>query len=113
VGGTGEKRTLAIAARWADGWNAPFLSPEQFADLDDIRCAVNVGLAADEASLVQQFGGIAEIVRPGVLLGSHDQVAERVAAYQAAGADQVNLALRAPWDLAVLEQMAPAVLSGR
>ena len=28
VGGTGEKRTLRIAARFADGWNVPFVAPE-------------------------------------------------------------------------------------
>ena len=31
VGGGGEKRTLRIAARYADGWNVPFVSPEVFA----------------------------------------------------------------------------------
>ena len=30
IGGAGERRTLPIAARLADGWNAPFLSPEDF-----------------------------------------------------------------------------------
>ncbi|CAN5869451.1 hypothetical protein BH24ACT3_BH24ACT3_19490 [soil metagenome] len=31
IGGGGEQRTLRIAARWADGWNVPFVSPETFA----------------------------------------------------------------------------------
>ena len=31
VGGSGEKRTLRIAARYADGWNVPFVSPETVA----------------------------------------------------------------------------------
>ena len=31
VGGGGEKRTLRIAAQWADGWNIPFVAPETFA----------------------------------------------------------------------------------
>ncbi len=121
VGGGGEKRTLRIAARFADGWNVPFVSPETFAakravlhehcasvgrDPAEIRCAVNVGLAWDEASLRQQFGQIAELVRPGVLSGSVDEVVSRVGEYVDAGADQVNLALRAPFDVDALEQFS-------
>jgi F420-dependent oxidoreductase-like protein len=121
VGGGGEKRTLAIAARWADGWNVPFVSPEQFAhkrqvlhdhcggvdrDPDTITCTVNVGAAADEAALLAQFGNIAEIVRAGVLVGSPEQMVDQVGRYTEVGVDQINLAMRAPWDLAVLERIA-------
>ena len=31
IGGGGEKRTLRIVARYADGWNVPFVAPEDFA----------------------------------------------------------------------------------
>ena len=124
VGGGGERRTLRIAARWADGWNVPFVSPEAFAhkrevlhrhcddvgrDPGEITTAVNVGLAWTEDSLVAQFGGLANAVRPGVLGGSDDEVLERVGAYAEAGADQVNLALRAPFDSEALERFAVAL----
>jgi F420-dependent oxidoreductase-like protein len=124
IGGGGEKRTLRIAARYADGWNVPFISPEELArkrgvladhcadvgrDPSEIRCAVNVGLCADEDALRAQFGGIAEFVRPGVLIGSPDQLAERIAAYVDAGADQLNIAMRAPWDLELLELATAAI----
>jgi F420-dependent oxidoreductase-like protein len=121
VGGGGERRTLRIAARFADGWNVPFVPPEEFArkrevlashcadvgrDPAEIACAVNVGLAVDEASLETQFGNMKDLVRPGILMGSADQLVERVGRYVDAGADQVNLALRAPWDWAAVDHFA-------
>ena len=124
IGGMGERRTLRIAARFADGWNCPFPSPPAFAskrevllrhcddvgrDPAEIRCAVNVGLAWDEDSLRHQFGNITERVRPGVLTGSVDQVVARIGEYVEAGADQVNLALRAPFDVDALEQFSEAL----
>ncbi len=123
VGGSGERRTLRIAARFADGWNIPFVAPETFAhkrevlhrhcdevgrDPGAIRCAVNLGLAWTDASLREQFGPIADFVRPGVLGGSDDEVLDRVGAYVEAGADQVNLALRAPFDVEALERFSVA-----
>lgn len=126
IGGGGEKRTLRIAAELADGWNVPFVAPEQFArkravlhrhcetigrDPGEIRCAVNVGLAWDDDSLHRQFGGLTEAVRPGVLGGSDEAVVDRIGTYIEAGADQVNIALRAPWDLEALERLAPLLRS--
>ena len=123
IGGGGEKRTLAIAARYADGWNIPFVAPEVFAhkrdvlaqhcagvdrDPDEIRCAVNVAAAVDDEALRAQFGGMAEYARPGSLVGSPDQMVDQIGAYVDSGADQINLSLRAPWDLAVLDHLAEA-----
>ena len=47
-------------------------------------------------------------MRPGVLGGSVAEVVDRIGEYVAAGADQVNLALRAPFDLDALERFAAA-----
>jgi len=124
IGGGGEKRTLRIAARYADAWNVPFVDPATFAakrevlhrhcddvgrDPTEIRCAVNVGLAWTDESLVQQFGALAPRVRPGVLGGSVEQVVDRIGEYVAAGADQVNLALRAPFDVDALQQFSESL----
>ncbi|TPW15590.1 MAG: luciferase-like protein, partial [Acidimicrobiaceae bacterium] len=109
IGGGGEKRTLKIAAKYADGWNVPFIAPADFArkctildqhcdtvgrPASEIKRAVNTGLAWTEESLQQQFGAIADFVRPGVLTGSDDQVLDAIGRYVDAGADQVNIALR-------------------
>ncbi|HWM20100.1 MAG TPA: hypothetical protein VNO51_10455, partial [Ilumatobacteraceae bacterium] len=56
-----------------------------------------------------QFGALTDYVRPGVLSGSVDEVVERVGQYVEAGVDQVNLALRAPFDVDALEQFASAL----
>lgn len=124
IGGGGEKRTLNIAAKYADGWNVPFISPEAFAhkrsvlhehcakvgrDPGEIACAINVGIAWTEESLVQQFGTLAPYVKPGVLTGSTQQVIDRIGEYVAAGANQVNLALRAPFDIDTLERFSAAM----
>ena len=121
IGGGGEKRTLKIAANYSDGWNVPFVTPEQFAHknavLDqhcdtvgrnprDVRRAINVGLAYSEESLLQQFGQLAPLVRGGVLSGSDDEIVERIGHYVEAGADQVNIALRAPFDLESVERFS-------
>lgn len=126
VGGAGEKRTLRIAAELADGWNIPFVSPEVFAhkrsvlerhcdvlgrDVNEIRCAVNVACAADEAALEGQFGALAPMVEPGAVLGSREQMTERIGRFVEAGADQINLALRAPFDDAALDVASDAIAS--
>jgi len=124
IGGGGEKRTLAITAKYADGWNVPFVSPEALAhkisvldqhcervgrDPGEIKRTVNVGIAWTEESLKAQFGMLAEGVRPGVLTGSDDQVIDRIGQYAAAGADQINLALRAPFDEDALDRFGSAL----
>ena len=124
VGGGGEKRTLKITAKYADGWNVPFVSPEEFArkrgvlhehcaavgrNPDDISCAINVGLAWTEESLNAQFGHLANAVRNGCLTGSDEQVLDRIGQYIEAGANQVNIALRAPFDLDALERLSIAL----
>jgi F420-dependent oxidoreductase-like protein len=120
IGGGGETRTLRIAARLADGWNVPFVAPDEFArkravlhrhcesvnrDPAEIRCAVNVGLAWREEDFEPQFGNMRMLVRPGVLSGSDDEVAARVGSYVDAGADQINIAIRAPFDVDGLERL--------
>lgn len=111
-------RTLPIAAKYADGWNVPFISPDQFArknalldelceregrDPSSVARAVNVGYAVDVGAIVPQFGPLAEALAPGVLTGSTDEIAEGVGRFIDAGATQINLALRAPFSLEAID----------
>ncbi len=120
IGGVGEKRTLRLVARYATGWNAAYISPEEFGRLNrvlDQHCddlgrdpatierSINVmfDLGRDEASLAAQWGDMWERVSGGSLHGAPDTAADRILEYRAAGADMVNVALRAPVDDEVLE----------
>jgi alkanesulfonate monooxygenase SsuD/methylene tetrahydromethanopterin reductase-like flavin-dependent oxidoreductase (luciferase family) len=126
VGGTGERRTLRIAAHHADGWNAAYVSADRYGHLigvlDDhcrssgrdpatIRRTVNLifalsndGTPANDVIAQQGWGPMAPIVRDGAISGPPDAVAEQIQRYIDAGAQGVNVALRAPWDDAVLDQ---------
>jgi len=107
--------------------DAPFLAPEVFRDRNatlDRWCereqrdpraitrTVNLGLAVgrdaaavrhQEENLRLMFGPMADLVRPGILVGTPAQVVDRIGAYVDAGAEWVILALRAPFDWDGLE----------
>jgi F420-dependent oxidoreductase-like protein len=137
IGGVGEKRTLRLVARHADGWNAAYVPPEEFGRLSGvldrwceaegrdpatIRRGINLSfeLATDAAGaqrarrrMEETWGPMAERVRAGALTGTPEEAVERTLAYLDAGATDVNVALRAPWDEealdAWLEHVLPAV----
>lgn len=127
IGGLGERRTLRITARYADGWNAAYVSPDEFARLNgvlDRHChdlgrdptaierSVNVmfDLGSDAASAARaeadsaaRWGPMWDRVSAGALLGTPESAIERLDAYRDAGADLVNIAVRAPVDPEALE----------
>ena len=127
IGGAGERRTARIAARHGDGWNVPFVAPDVLArkrrvlddhcraegrDPGDVLLGANVVFSDDEASLHAQFGPRAEAVRAGAVVGtSVEEATDALGRYLAAGADQVNVALRAPWNHGALDRAAEAVAS--
>jgi F420-dependent oxidoreductase-like protein len=126
VGGTGERRTLRIAARYADGWNAAYVSAERYGhlvrvldthcgtegrDRASIRRSVNLifalssaGTSTEEIISRQGWGPMSSIVRDGAITGPPVSAAEQIQRYVDAGAQGVNVALRAPWDDNVLDQ---------
>ena len=130
IGGVGEKRTLRMAAQYADGWNAAYVSPDEYRRLNGvldghaesldrdpstIERSINLmfDLGKDEAELEAQWGPMWDRVREGSLHGTVEQASERIAAYRDAGANLVNVALRAPVDHDLLDaylvEIAPAL----
>lgn len=139
VGGGGERRTLRTAARYADGWNVPYLSAGEWRaksavldrwceregrDPGAIRRTANVGFycGADavgamraQERFVREWGEREQ--RGGFLRGGMREAAAQVAAYREAGVEQLNIAVRAgpyDWDalLAFAEEVVPQ-FSGR
>jgi F420-dependent oxidoreductase-like protein len=134
IGGLGEKKTLRLVAKHADGWNAAYTTPENFGRLSGIldtwcekqkrdpaslQRSVNLtfNLSTSEAEadkerqkLREAWGPAAARIEGGALLGTPVQAIERVKQYEAAGAHQVNVALRAPWNEEALDAYIEAVM---
>jgi len=134
IGGGGEKRTLRAAARYADGWNAPYLGPDawkkksevldawcerQGRDPRSILRGVNVGFylgadakgAARGEALFQTHFGKDPRARTGFMRGTPKDTLEMVAAYRDAGVQRLNIAFRqGPYDWEALHGFAAEVL---
>ena len=133
IGGGGEKRTIPAAAKYADAWNGAYFGPDVFRnkleilgkaceqidrDPTSIDNAVNVGfymgLDAKQAKAKKDKlpWGPSDPRYFGQLTGTPDEAMEKIGAYVKAGAQQLNLAMRAPFDLealqAFVEQVMPA-----
>ena len=109
VGGVGERRTIPLAARFADGWNSPagltyaevehkigVVRAECRAigrDPSSIRCASNALLAWDPA----RAADVSSASPASALVGSVRDVAAGIESYFDAGADQVNLSYLPEW----------------
>jgi alkanesulfonate monooxygenase SsuD/methylene tetrahydromethanopterin reductase-like flavin-dependent oxidoreductase (luciferase family) len=136
VGGQGERRTARSAARYADGWNIPYVGPDDFARksaiLDEwcakegrdpaaVRRATQLGFfmaatndqAAVDAALdamAQKLGQQAHTRRAGQLTGGPAEVAETIADYAAHGVTALNIAIRPPVDWPALETFVAEIM---
>ena len=135
IGGRGEKRTLRIAARHADGWNVPYISPAEFRhkcqvldgwcekegrDPSTIKRSINVhffGVPSDarldaaRAKLEHALGRGWEEQAGGALVGGPSAMVDQVGEYANAGVTALNIAFRPPVDFdgvqAFVEEVMP------
>lgn len=118
IGGFGPNRTPRLAARYADGFNLPYMPPNIVADRLSRLAAACGKLDRDPASLdtsvnVGFFMGqdsAQDLPSGGVLLGSTQQVMDRVGEYERAGVRGLNIGIRAPIDWDALETFIDVVL---
>jgi F420-dependent oxidoreductase-like protein len=103
MGGSGEKRTLRITAKYADHWNFVIGTPEEFARKRDVlasHCA-DIGRDPKEITLSAHIW----------LNGERDcrRVMDEAAAFGEEGLDLAIIYLRPPLNATVLEPLAEAI----
>jgi F420-dependent oxidoreductase-like protein len=131
IGGNGPKRTLPLAARYADEWNAVLVTPERFnelnARLDEIlqeagrppeqvrRTLMTRAISGRTAADVERKleGQPADELRDrGVVVGTGSEVTEQLGRLDEAGVERVMLQWLEPDDTDGLKAMAESVLPG-
>ena len=91
IGGGGEKRTLRIAARFAQHWNLPFATPEVFCKKNEILVTHCEAVGRDPSLIMRsvQIESVAD--------QDPAEAADNAAALFAVGVDQVIFTLRTPY----------------
>jgi len=128
IGGNGVRRTLPLAARYADEWNAAFITAEDFAQLnarldglveeagrapDRVRRTLmtRVIFGRTEADVDSKLDGTSRDQLPAtVLAGTTDEIVERLGRLSEAGVQRVMLQWIEVDDIDSLEAMAHSVL---
>jgi F420-dependent oxidoreductase-like protein len=129
IGGNSPKRTLPLAARYADEWNAVFVTPENFSELSArlselldetgrspdavrrtlmTRAVFGESDADVERNLAGQSAG--KLREQGVIVGTANEVVERLGRLDEAGVERVMLQWLETDDVDGLEAMARSVL---
>jgi alkanesulfonate monooxygenase SsuD/methylene tetrahydromethanopterin reductase-like flavin-dependent oxidoreductase (luciferase family) len=128
IGGNGPRRTLPLVARYADEWNAVFVTPGRFAELDaaldglleeagrpekDVQRTLmtRVVFGRAEAEVDRKLDGVPrEELEDAVIAGTAGEVVERLGALSEAGVERVMLQWLEADDIEGLEAMAGDVL---
>lgn len=131
IGGNGPKRTLPLAAHYADEWNGVYIPPAVFAErsqrLDellegngrnpqDVRRSLMAGCwfgqtdAEVQAKLDARNLTLEEAHQHGLAVGTANQIVDQLGSWAAAGVQRIMLQWLDLDDLAGLEALAHAVL---
>lgn len=132
IGGNGEKRTLPLAARFADEWNAVFTTADEVRRLSgildgmleeqgrnpsDVRRSLMTGcLFGESDQMVKRVGSVygdvtlEELRTQGFIIGTGSQIEEQLAQLAETDIDRVMLQWLDLDDMEGLEALAKAVL---
>ena len=132
IGGNGKGRTLRLAARYADEWNAIYLKPEEYRRLNRrldefilvegrepnmVRRSMMTGLVfgADQSALDRRVAGegnssVDELKERGMIVGTPSAVIDQIGALADAGVQGLMLQWLDLDDLAGLEALAKTVM---
>lgn len=129
IGGNGPKRTLPLAAQYADEWNGVYLSPDKYSELnsklntllaeqgrkpDEVRRSLmaNIIFARSDAELENKLAGrsVAELRTQSRIVGTSSEVVEQLGALAEAGVQRIMLQWLDQDDLDGLEALAQTIL---
>ena len=134
VGGRGEKRTLRTAAKYADGWNVPYINSEEFLRLNgvldewceregrdpstverSVNLHMEMGATQADADRIAKERESRSIrgAGGGSVRGTPQQAIETLKHYEEIGAGRISIAIRPPveWESlqAFVDEVVPAV----
>jgi F420-dependent oxidoreductase-like protein len=130
IGGNGRRRTLALAARYADEWNAVFATAAEFSELNAeldrlleqhgrqpgaVRRSLMTGIvfgrhdAEVQRKATERGSGIEELRREGLVVGTASEIVDQLGKLDEAGVQRVMLQWLELDDLDGLEALAQAV----
>lgn len=129
VGGNGEKRTMPLAAKYADAWNGLFVTPARFRELsshldtlleDEGRESTSVRrtlmqritVGATDADVKRKTEGVDVdgMKSRGAVIGTPNEVAEKLLAFDAAGVQRIMGQMHDMTDLDGAELLATKVV---